>query len=242
MIKRLFDIIFSLAGLIVFSPVIAVFAFLVFLQDYKSPFYIANRVGKKGAQFKMVKIRSMVHNADKSGVDSTSNDDMRITPIGKVIRKIKLDEISQLWNVLIGDMSLVGPRPNVERDVVLYTNEEQKLLSVRPGITDFSSIIFSDEGSILEGAENPDLLYNQIIRPYKSRLGLFYISKKGIIVDILLLVLTVFSIFSRQTALKISANFLRWLSCPEFLIGVARRDCELTPMAPPGSNEIVEKR
>ena len=126
----------------------------------------------------MVKIRSMIINADKTGVDSTSSDDMRITSVGKVIRKLKLDELSQLWNVLIGDMSLVGPRPNVKSETDLYTKIEKNLLNVKPGITDFSSIVFSDEGDILSGSDDPDLLYNQLIRPWKSRLSLFYIEKR----------------------------------------------------------------
>ena len=116
--------------------------------------------------------------ADKNGVNSTSLNDARITPVGHKIRKYKLDEFTQLWNVLIGDMSLVGPRPNVLVDTNLYTKVERKLLTVRPGITDFSSIVFSDEGKILENKKDPNLSYNQFIRPWKSRLGLIYIEKK----------------------------------------------------------------
>ena len=146
--------------------------YLVYRQDKESPFYMAPRVGRNNTIFKMAKLRSMVSNADKSGVDSTSANDSRITPIGHKIRKYKLDELTQLWNVFIGDMSLVGPRPNVQRDVDLYTKDEKNLLNVRPGITDFSSIVFSDEGDILKDKKDPDLSYNQLIRPWKSRLGL----------------------------------------------------------------------
>ena len=123
----------------------------------------------------------MIVKADQTGVDSTAGDDKRITPIGRLVRKLKLDELSQLWNVLKGDMSLVGPRPNVPREVALYTSDENKLLEIRPGITDLSSIIFADEGDILHGAEDPDLRYHQIIRPWKSRLGLLYVKKTGFI-------------------------------------------------------------
>ena len=160
--KRLFDILTSLMGLILFSPILLIFMYLVYRQDKNSPFYLAPRVGKDGLMFQMLKLRSMTVNADKSGVDSTSVDDERITPIGHKIRRYKLDEFTQLWNVLIGDMSLVGPRPNVVSDTNLYTNIEKKLLKVRPGITDFSSIVFSDEGEILEGKEDPDLSYNKL--------------------------------------------------------------------------------
>ena len=107
--------------------------FSIFLQDYHSPFYIAPRMGRGEKPFRMVKFRSMVIRADKSGVDSTAGDDPRITSLGRFIRRFKLDEIPQLWNVLLGQMSLVGPRPNVERETILYTNDEKRLLSVRPG-------------------------------------------------------------------------------------------------------------
>ena len=155
MVKRLMDITAAAAGLLILSPILITVAFIVYLQDFHNPLYIAPRVGKQRKMFNMVKLRSMIVAADKSGVDSTSSDDKRITWIGRFIRKIKLDEITQLWNVLIGDMSLVGPRPNVERDVAIYTEEELHLLDVRPGITDFSSIVFSDEGDILKGSLNP---------------------------------------------------------------------------------------
>ena len=151
MIKRLVDILASFFGLLVVSPILLPVMFLVWKEDRKSPFYIAPRSGRNGTTFKMVKLRSMIVGADKSGVDSTSDNDMRITPIGYKIRRYKLDELIQLWNVLKGDMSLVGPRPNVKPETDLYTNIEKGLLSVRPGITDFSSIVFSDEGDILEG-------------------------------------------------------------------------------------------
>ena len=119
MIKRLLDIVVALVGLTVSSIIIVPVAFLVWLQDFKSPFYMGPRVARGGGTFKMAKLRSMVVKADKSGVDSTASNDPRITPIGAFIRRYKLDELTQLWNVLWGDMSLVGPRPNVERDTRL---------------------------------------------------------------------------------------------------------------------------
>ena len=180
MIKRLVDILASFFGLLITSPILLPVMFLVWKEDKRSPFYIASRSGRNGTTFKMVKLRSMVVDADKSGVDSTSGNDMRITPIGHKIRRYKLDELIQLWNVLIGDMSLVGPRPNVKNETDLYTDVEKRLLLVRPGITDFSSIVFSDEGEILEGKKDPDLSYNQLIRPWKSRLGLAYIENQSI--------------------------------------------------------------
>jgi len=121
MIKRALDIAISLIGLTCFSPILLFASILVWSNDKKSPFYVPPRVGKKGTIFYMVKLRSMVVNADKAGIDSTSNSDQRITSIGKIIRKYKLDELTQLWNVLRGDMSLVGPRPNVKAEVDIYT-------------------------------------------------------------------------------------------------------------------------
>ena len=125
-IKRLFDIGLSFFGLLVFTPLFIIICLLILLEDQSSPFYIAKRVGKNGTIFKMIKLRSMIKNADKSGVDSTSSDDSRITKVGRYIRRYKLDEISQLWNVLKGDMSLVGPRPNVEAETNIYSSEEKK--------------------------------------------------------------------------------------------------------------------
>jgi len=122
--KRIFDIVFSLFGLLLLLPVFFIVMFLVWRQDHCSPLYIASRVGLNGKEFKMVKIRSMVINADKSGVESTSVGDDRITHLGHFIRRFKLDELSQLWNVLIGDMSLVGPRPNTRSGIAVYTNLE----------------------------------------------------------------------------------------------------------------------
>ena len=141
--KRIFDLLISIFGLIILSPLLLISLFFVWKQDFHSPFYIAKRVGKKGFLFNLIKIRSMVINADSSGVDSTSADDQRVTKIGRFVRRYKVDEIPQLFNVISGSMSLVGPRPNVESDVKLYTEKEKKLLLVKPGITDFSSIIFS---------------------------------------------------------------------------------------------------
>lgn len=242
MLKRLMDIVLSTVGLLVFSPLLIIVALLVYVQDFHNPLYIAIRVGKFKKPFRMVKLRSMVTNAEKSGVNSTSSDDKRITWIGKFIRKTKLDEITQLWNVLIGDMSLVGPRPNVGRDVALYTNQEKKLLTVKPGITDFSSIIFADEGSILTGSEDPDLDYNQLIRPWKSRLAIFYVKNKSLLLDIKLIFLTATSIISRQRALNGINKILVNLSADDKLIEIAKRENQLTPYPPPGSDSIVLSR
>lgn len=242
MSKRFIDIVISLFGLAVAMPILIIMSLLVFMQDYKSPFYIPLRVGKNEKLFKMVKLRSMVVNADASGVDSTGASDSRITPIGKIIRKFKLDELTQLWNVFVGDMSLVGPRPNVESETSLYTNIEKKLLNVRPGITDFSSIVFSDEGDILENKLDPDLAYNQLIRPWKSRLGIVYIDNKSIFLDLQLIIITVVAIFSKKFALSWVANKLKKLNVDDEIIEISKRVKDLYPHPPPGSNNIIQKR
>ena len=240
--KRLFDIFGSSFSLIVASPVLCPVIFLVWRQDKHSPFYIAPRVGKDGKPFKMVKLRSMVVNADKSGVDSTGSNDTRITKVGQFIRRYKLDELTQLWNVLIGDMSLVGPRPNVQRETDLYTQLERKLLTVKPGITDFASIVFSDEGDILRDVMDPDISYNQLIRPGKGYLGLFYIENSSIWLDIRLCFYTVIAILSKEKALNGISSILKSLGADNELLVIAQRTAPLRPMAPPGGGKIVTSR
>jgi len=242
MLKRIFDFVVSLLGLIVFSPILIILSLAVWLQDFQSPFYVAPRVGKDEKLFKMIKLRSMVKYADKSGVDSTSANDRRITAVGHFIRAYKLDEFSQLINVLFGRMSFVGPRPNVPRDVALYTSVERKLLSVKPGITDFSSIVFSDEGEILKDKVNPDIAYNQLIRPWKSRLGLVYIEHASFILDLKLIYLTIIAIFSKKRALRGVVVLLRGLGVSGEIIQVAARTLPLKPLAPPGADDIVATR
>lgn len=224
------------------SPVLIPVMVLLYLQDRHSPFYIAERVGQGDLPFRMVKLRSMIPDADKSGVDSTSSGDARITPLGRFIRRHKLDEVSQLWNVIAGDMSLVGPRPNAQRETDLYTDREKPLLSVKPGITDISSIVFADEGEILRDSPDPDIDYNQLIRPWKSQLGLLYVENQSLGLDLLLLLLTVLALLSRPQALQGVQKILRRLSASQELIQVCRRQDPLTPHPPPGSHRIVTAR
>lgn len=240
--KRILDFVLSLIGLIISSPLLIPIIIIVWMQDWHSPFYIALRVGKKEKLFKMVKLRSMIINAHKSGIDSTSSNDTRITSVGRFIRSYKLDELSQLWNVLIGDMSLVGPRPNVKRETDLYTLAEKKLLTVKPGITDFSSIVFSDEGDILKDQTDPDIAYNQLIRPWKSRLGIFYIENRNILVDIKLIYLTVIAILSREKALQTISGMLSVMKANTELVQIALRKEILIPTPPPGAVKIVLNR
>lgn len=238
-LKRFFDIFISLIGLLIAIPILLPVLILIWKYDKKSPFYIAERIGINGEVFNLIKLRTMIVDADKKNINSTSDNDSRIIPIGYKIRKYKLDELTQLFNVLIGDMSLVGPRPNVKTEVALYTEIEKKLISVKPGITDFSSIVFSDEGKILENKENPDLSYNQFIRPWKSRLGLIYIKHQSIILDLELIIFTLVAIISKPKALKWVVKKLEKFNVDQKIIEVAKREKELIPFPPPGSDKIV---
>ncbi|MGB7218061.1 MAG: sugar transferase [Vicinamibacterales bacterium] len=240
--KRAFDIIAAATGLILLSPVLGVFALAIWLGDFRSPLYIAQRVGRGGTTFQMVKLRSMTFGADRTGVDSTSADDQRITAVGRALRAYKIDELMQLWNVLVGDMSLVGPRPNVPREVALFTTVEREILAVRPGITDIASIVFADEGDILKGTSDPDLAYNQLIRPWKSRLALMYVHNQSVRLDIELTLLTAVALLSRGRALRGVQRVLRRIEADELTRMVARRDEPLKPSPPPGGTGVVTER
>lgn len=240
--KTIFDFLLALLGFIILSPIFIVFCFLIWRQDRHSPFYKGLRVAAGGREFKMIKFRSMIMHANKSGVDSTSSNDQRITRLGHVIRRYKIDEIPQLLNILKGDMSFVGPRPNVKRETDLYTKVEKKLIDAKPGITDFASIVFADEGEILKDQDDPDIAYNQLIRPWKSRLGIFYIEHSSLLLDIKLIIWTAIAIFSRAHALKLVNEELKKLGAPVDLQEIALRRTTLIPLPPPGADRIVESR
>ena len=240
--KRIFDITLSFIGLVLVIPLLTPFIFLIWLQDFENPFYIADRVGLNFKKFKIIKLRSMIVKADKSKVDSTSANDPRITRFGAIIRKLKLDELTQLFNVFKGEMSFVGPRPNVERETNLYSNKEKELLNVKPGITDFASIVFSDESEILKDYQNPDIAYNQLIRPRKNFLALTYIKNKSISLDLKIILLTIFAFVNKRKTLNLIVRILRNYETPEEIIEMARRNKKLTPMAPPGLKDIIYSR
>jgi len=241
-IKRLFDIVFSLILVVLLSPLLILFSFLIWKQDKEQPFYIAERVGKNEKLFKMMKFRSMVVNADKSGIDSTTSNDPRITSLGHFIRKYKIDELPNFFNIFLGQMSFVGPRPNVKRETDIYTNVEKLLLSVRPGITDLASIVFSDEGEILSNSQDPDLDYNQLIRPWKSRLGIFYVENNSLLVDIKLILITIIALISRRRALLAVSRLLAKLDASANLVSIALREQTIVPTPPPGAIDIVKTR
>ena len=189
--KRVIDLLISGVGLIVLSPALAAVAVWIKLDSAGPVFHRGLRVGRGETRFQMIKFRSMVENAHLIGGTSTPEDDPRITRAGKFLRKYKLDELPQLLNVLKGEMSLVGPRPQVPWAVDLYTPEEKTILSVKPGITDYASLRFRDEGEILRGSTDPDKDYMEKIHPEKMRLSLEYVRTQSTWLDCRILASTV---------------------------------------------------
>ncbi|OGC21366.1 hypothetical protein A2291_07710 [candidate division WOR-1 bacterium RIFOXYB2_FULL_42_35] len=190
MLKRTLDIIISLLGLVFFAPLFLVLAVLIKLESPGPIVYRGIRVGKDGKLFKMFKFRTMVPNADKLGGSATAGDDPRLTKIGKIIRRFKFDESAQLINVLKGEMSLVGPRPDVPLFVNMYTEEEKAILSVKPGLTDWATLWNPDQSKILEGSSDPERMYLEKIRPTKIKLQLKYVREHNLLIDMKIFLLS----------------------------------------------------
>ena len=190
MLKRFFDFIISLIVLIILSPLFSILGILI-KKDSEGPvFYRQVRIGKDGKPFMIFKFRTMINNADKSGVTSTKEDDVRITKMGKFIRKYNLDELAQFINVLKGEMSIVGPRPEIPYYVNMFTEEEKIILSVKPGITDWACIWNPDESKLLAGSNDPDRDYLEKIRPEKIRLQLKYVEEHSFWIDFKIMLMT----------------------------------------------------
>lgn len=177
---RLCDIVFSAIGLLLLSPLFLLVYILIRCESKGGGFYCQQRVGRDGRMFGLYKFRSMRTGSDKKGLITVGGHDSRITRMGYFIRKYKIDELPQLWNVLKGDMSLVGPRPEVKKYVDLYTEEQRRVLSVRPGITDYASIEYVDENEILGNADDPDRVYVEEIMPAKIKLNMRYIENRSL--------------------------------------------------------------
>jgi lipopolysaccharide/colanic/teichoic acid biosynthesis glycosyltransferase len=197
MLKRLFDIVASGCGLIVLSPLFIVLAIWIKLDSKGPVFYRQVRVGRGNRDFRLYKFRSMRVGADKQGLITVGGRDPRITRSGYFIRKYKLDEFPQLINVFVGDMSLVGPRPEVRKYVDMYTAEQLRVLSVRPGITDLASIRYRNENELLEQAEDPDSYYEQVIMQDKLRINLEYVDNHSFVNDIKLIFMTFWEIVAK---------------------------------------------
>lgn len=194
--KRAFDVAVSMTLLAFSAPLLVALAVWISLESPGPVLYAGERVGRFGRRFRMLKFRTMRTGADRLGPSSTSEDDPRITRAGRLLRKYKLDELPQLINVLRGEMSLVGPRPQVRWAVDLYTPGQRELLTVRPGITDWASLRFRNEGEILRGSADPDRDYLEKIAPEKIRLGLEYVRRRSLRTDLEILTQTVKTLLS----------------------------------------------
>jgi lipopolysaccharide/colanic/teichoic acid biosynthesis glycosyltransferase len=188
--KRLFDVLSSAMGLVVLAPVLAAVALAIKMESQGPVFYRGVRAGRHGKPFRIFKFRTMVMNAEALGSASTAEDDQRITRVGRILRKVKLDELPQLLNVLRGEMSLVGPRPQVMWAVEQYTAEQRAILKVRPGITDPASVRFRNESEILRGSADPDKDYFEKIHPEKMRLSIEYVREQSFLLDCKILLQT----------------------------------------------------
>ena len=189
--KRIFDIFASGVGLILLSPILLFISLWIKLDSKGPVFYRQVRVGRRNSDFTIFKFRSMRTGADKGSLITIGGRDPRITHSGYFIRKYKIDELPQLINVFIGDMSFVGPRPEVRKYVELYTREQMRVLSVRPGITDIASIKYRNENEILGGVENPGEYYVKVLMPDKLRLNIEYMDRRSFFSDIKIILLTV---------------------------------------------------
>ena len=193
---RLLDILFSAIGLVLLSPLFILFYILVWMESKGGGFFVQERIGKDGKPFGLYKVRSMKTEAEAEGQITVGAHDTRITRIGYFLRKYKLDELPQLWNVLKGDMSIVGPRPEVKRYVDLYTDEQRKVLTVRPGITDHASIRYINENEILCRADDPERVYIEQIMPDKIKLNMVYIEHHTLREYLRVILLTIKSLLS----------------------------------------------
>jgi lipopolysaccharide/colanic/teichoic acid biosynthesis glycosyltransferase len=198
-IKRLFDILFSFVGLVILIPVYVVVSVLIKMDGKGSVLFYQKRIGKNLKPFTLYKFRSMVTGSSTMGLSITIDDDLRITKIGSILRKTKIDEIPQLYNVLKGDMSLVGPRPEVSKYVEMFYNDYKHILKVRPGITDLASILYRDEASILGKFSDPEKEYVNKILPDKIFLAREYIKNMSFTVDLSIVIKTLLSLFKHIT-------------------------------------------
>ncbi len=195
MTKRLFDIVVALIGLILLSPFFLIIWVIIVIDSKGGALYLQTRVGKQNKDFTLLKFRSMSVSSDKKGLLTIGARDSRITKAGYYLRKYKLDELPQIINVLIGDMSFVGPRPEVRKYVNLYNSEQLKVLEVRPGITDLASIKYINENEVLAQSNNPEELYINEIMPQKLLINIKYIQSRTFSKDLVIIFLTIFKIF-----------------------------------------------
>lgn len=196
--KRSFDLSLSLIGLILLSPIFFIVSILIKIDSPGPVFFKQKRMGKKFKSFYIYKFRSMIQNAPGKGPEVTVGGDSRITRTGVFLRKLKIDELPQLINVLKGDMSLVGPRPEMQKYVEMYKNDYEEILSVRPGITDISSITFRDEESVLRSKDDPEWYYQNVLLPEKIKLAQEYIKNATFFYDLKMIFMTLYRLFNYE--------------------------------------------
>lgn len=209
--KRFFDILGSILGLILFLPILLIVIGLIVIESNGGAFYKQERIGLKGTSFKLIKLRSMYINSHSEGLLTIGMQDSRITKVGYFIRKYKIDEFTQLINVLLGDMSLVGPRPEVRKYVGYYNEEQKKVLDIKPGITDFASILYFDENNTLSNVVSPDIYYIDTILPDKIRLGVLYMQNMSLALDMRIILLTLFAIINKKNSVNITREMVKKL-------------------------------
>jgi lipopolysaccharide/colanic/teichoic acid biosynthesis glycosyltransferase len=195
MIKRIFDVIFSLTLLLILSPILLLISLMIILDSKGEIFFTQKRVGKNNHEFSIFKFRTMKSGSDKKGFLTVGTKDERITRTGYILRKYKLDELPQLLNVFIGNMSIVGPRPEVRMYVDMYNSEQLHVLDVKPGITDFASIQYANENELLAQSATPEDTYISTVMPEKLRLNLKYISEQSFITDMKIIFKTISKVF-----------------------------------------------
>lgn len=196
--KRIFDLIFSIVLIIILSPLFLIISTIILFESNGGIFFKQKRVGKNNIDFTILKFRTMYSGSEKEGLLTVGVKDKRITRAGKFLRKHKLDELPQLFNVLSGNMSFVGPRPEVRKYVEMYTSQQLKVLSVKPGITDYASIKYSSENELLAMVSDPEKEYTLKIMPAKLELNLKYINEQNLFTDMKILYLTFLKIFFKQ--------------------------------------------
>ncbi|MBO4481331.1 MAG: sugar transferase [Bacteroidales bacterium] len=194
--KRFLDVLLSVLVLIILSPLFVIIAIIIACESRGGVIYAQTRVGRYNKDFKLLKFRTMYTGSDQKGLITVGEHDARITPFGYFLRKSKLDEFPQLLNIIKGDMSIVGPRPEVRHYVDMYTEEQLKVLSVRPGLTDFASLVYIDENKLLENQENPEEFYIKEMMPRKLELNLKYIEQQSVKTDAILIFKTLKAIVS----------------------------------------------
>ncbi len=227
--KRLFDVVLAAAGTIVTAPIIVASAVTIWLGDRRSPLYSTQRIGRHGVPFQLIKLRTMKVGADRLGPATARTGDPRITGIGAFLRKTKIDELPQFWNVLHGDMSLVGPRSTLDRIVAGYTPELKKIvLSVRPGVTGLGSVVFADLDAIMANSVDPEGDYRRLVFPWIGRLEHLYVERGTLATDLVLVGLTILNIVSRSATLRLTSRLVRGLGGDAKLVSMAAREHDIS--------------